>query len=157
MHECTIRDMQEIDIDQVEKLYREMYKEQKSLGMVMDLQENGMVSLLAAQLKSRLHLLKVIDCNGTIKGFASAGIIKLQKKYYIKGQNFIGFINDIYIVPEYRQDGLASKLLSVVEKDLTELDVHYVELHVLEKNPAGRQFWEKTGYEDVIRVMYKFI
>lgn len=157
MHECVIRDMQEADLEQVGQLYSDMYREQKEFGMVMDLQESEMLSLLASQLKSKLHLLSVLESGDSIVGFISAGIVKLQKKYHLEDQSFIGFIHDIYIKHDYRKYGWAAKLLTKMEAGLHESGVGYVELQVLEGNPVGQKFWAEMGYKDVIRVMYKCI
>lgn len=157
MHECVIRDMREADLEQVGQLYREMYREQKEFGMVMDLRESEMLSLLASQIKSKLHLLFVLESGDSIVGFISAGIVKLQKKYHLEDQSFIGFIHDIYIKHDYRKCGWAAKLLAKMESGLHEAGVDYIELQVLGGNPVGQKFWAEMGYKDVTRIMYKRI
>lgn len=149
--------MLDSDLDYVAALYSEMYAEQKSFGMVMDLRDSEIRSLLEVQLKSKLHCLMVLDCQDEVGGFISASFIKLQKKYQLENQGFIGYINDLYIKPALRRKNLAEKMLSAMEENLRNLGISYVELQVLENNSSGRKFWTKMGYGDVIRVMYKRI
>lgn len=157
MDDCTIRPMEEKDLSAVASLYSQMYQEQKSYGMLMELQKQELHELLKTQLKSKLHILLVLEIQDRIEGFASAGIVRLPKKYSLREENFIGFIHDLYVCPALRGFGCAKRLLEELEKRLTAAQVTYVELHVLQENLPGHQFWSRRGYKDIIQVMYKVL
>lgn len=151
----NIREMVLEDVDMVSSLYCEMYREQKTMGMVMTFNEAAIHDMLAIQLRSRLFKCMVLEHENEVKGFAIGSIIKTQKKYQIEGQDFIGFINDVYVAEELRTLGLGNDLVEALEQKLMNAGIKYIELTVLEGNNNGKKFWGKKGYKDVIRVMYK--
>lgn len=157
MHDCLVRKMHEEDLTVVSGMYKNMYDEQKKLGMVYSLRDDEADSFLTAQLKSRLHFLYVLVCGGTIKGFASGGLIKLQRKYKLGDEDFIGFIHDLYVEPDQRGKGYAQKLLSAVESELRAAGISHIELHVVQGNECGIRFWSKNGFAGMMQVMYKSI
>lgn len=63
------------------------------------------------------------------------------------------YILDLVVMPEYRRQGLAQKLLrdSVTWKEERKLD--YLELCVLESNQAGLKLYETAGFDTFSRQM----
>ena len=157
--DLSIRDMAESDLDVVQHLYERMYEEQKTFGMVMELNMDELGDLLRAQLKSKLYVSKVAESGDSIVGFAFGSLVRSPKKYRLLDPDnpFIGFIHDVFLIPEHRGSGAAVRLVSELEREFAEQDVHYVELHVLSGNARGLRFWEASGYQDLLRAMYKRI
>jgi len=155
----TIRDMTEGDLDHVRSLYEQMYAEQKTFGMVMELNTEELGDLLQAQLKSKLYVSKVAEAGSSVVGFAFGSLVRSPKKYrQLDPDNpFIGFIHDVFLTPEHRGSGAAAKLVFELEREFAELDVHYVELHVLSGNARGLRFWEASGFQPLLQAMYKRI
>ena len=149
--------MQEKDIETVSRLYRDMYAQQKKMGMVMDFNGDEIQEMLAVQLKSRFFTLLVLEDRCETKGFAVGSIVRAKGKYKLQKGNFLAFINDIYVSPDKRNSGYGKALLKALEDRFEEQGIGYIELNVLEGNEEGRSFWKKNGYNDVIRVMYKNI
>ncbi|MFC5532411.1 GNAT family N-acetyltransferase [Cohnella yongneupensis] len=154
-----IRDMVESDLEAVRSLYVRMYEEQRTFGMVMELNVEEVGDLLSAQLKSKLYLSKVAAAGEEIVGFGFGSLVRSPKKYRLLNPEmpFIGFIHDVYFVPERRGSGLAVRMVAELEREFAEQDIDYVELHVLGGNARGLRFWEASGYQDLLHVMYKRI
>ncbi len=155
----SIRDMSEGDLDIVRSLYEKMYAEQKTFGMVMELNTDELGDLLQAQLRSKLYMSKVAESGDSVVGFAFGSLVRSPKKYrQLDPDNpFIGFIHDVFLIPEFRGSGAAARLVSELEREFAELDVHYVELHVLSGNARGLRFWEASGFQPLLQAMYKRI
>ena len=58
-------------------------------------------------------------------------------------------ITNIAVLPECRRMGIASLLLSELEKTVLEIDVKYLNLEVRVGNVPARSFYEKSGFEAV--------
>lgn len=63
-----------------------------------------------------------------------------------------GFIQHIAVLPQYRRQGIATKLLDMAMKALDEEGINKVALLAFKKNTLGNNFWDKTEFtirEDV--------
>lgn len=64
-----------------------------------------------------------------------------------------GYIYHLAVTPEYRKQGIASKLLSAALQSLKKIGINKAALVVFGKNKSGNDFWEKMGFtkrEDLI-------
>lgn len=158
-HNFTIRELTADDLAAVKSLYKDMYVEQKTFGMVMDLNNGEIEDILLAQLKSKLFTSFGVEVEGVLVAFAIGGLLRYPKKYVPLDEEapFIGFIHDIYVSPTHRSGGMAGLLVQELEKSFAEQGISYVELHVLTGNARGRRFWDAKGYQDALQVMYKRI
>lgn len=154
-----IRELTADDLAAVTLLYKDMYAEQKTFGMVMDINAEEAEGILLAQLKSKLFLSFGVEVDSDMIAFAFGGLVRYPKKYVPLDEEapFIGFIHDLYVSPAYRSGGIAGKLVRELEKGFAEQGISYVELHVLSGNERGQGFWEAKGYQDVLQVKYKRI
>jgi ribosomal protein S18 acetylase RimI-like enzyme len=157
MYDFVIRDLKQEEVDRATMLLKDMYKEQKLMGMVMSFNENEAQSSIDLYLNSKLHIIKVVEINDNIEGFAAASIIRTNKKFRIDERGFIGFINELYIAKAYRGKKIATELIYQLIEELKKHDVSYVELHVVSGNEIGKNFWNKNGFKTSIEVMYKKI
>lgn len=156
---ATVREMAEADVGAVAELYKQMYAEQKSFGMVMEFNSAEIEDMLRAQLKSKLFVQYVAETGAGIQGFGIGAMLRLPKKYTLPGSEspFIGFIHDVYVDPSLRGSGTSSGLVRALELAFAREGIGYVELHVLAGNDRGKRFWAASGYRDVVQVMYKHL
>lgn len=64
-----------------------------------------------------------------------------------------GYIYHTAVHPQYRKQGIASKLVHTTLKALKQSGINKVALVVFDKNESGNQFWEKQGFtvrEDLV-------
>lgn len=58
-----------------------------------------------------------------------------------------GIVQNLYVVSEYRRQGIGTALLTAAEEHLAECDVGSVALNVLAQNDDARRFYRRHGYE----------
>lgn len=58
-----------------------------------------------------------------------------------------GLVENLYVEPEYRGEGVGSTLLSAAEQKLREQGVDVVALEVMAANEDGRRFYRQHGYD----------
>jgi GNAT superfamily N-acetyltransferase len=81
---------------------------------------------------------------GTFVGFASAEV-QASSPVFERGAN-LG-ISEVYVRPEWRQQGIASALLDAIEAWGNEQEYETVSLTVNANNHAARAFYEDWGFE----------
>lgn len=58
-----------------------------------------------------------------------------------------GYIYHTFVLPQYRRQGIASRLVQAATLALREEGITRICLNALEKNKEGRLFWQKMGWE----------
>ena len=76
-------------------------------------------------------------------------------EYLCEGQGAVGYVDDLYVRPESRGQGVASALADRAEAWMAESGVEAVELHVLLENPTAAAFWRSRGMEPMSALFYK--
>jgi len=97
------------------------------------LDRNSLWHLLAAKLNKDRVILTGSNREGNIIGVL-LGAVSLDG---------VGVVNWLYVLPEYRKNGLAGKMLSKVEKEFLQKDCH--KLVVTTEIASG--FYRKIGYK----------
>lgn len=85
---------------------------------------------------------------------------RLEKRYAVFSpmtQGTCGYLADMYVLPDYRRQGIGSRLFDSAHKWFRENGVGKVELNVLAQNSVGRNFWKSKGFEDRRLVLLKSI
>ncbi|NMB89224.1 MAG: GNAT family N-acetyltransferase [Chloroflexi bacterium] len=59
------------------------------------------------------------------------------------------YLYSFRVRPEYRNAGLGSYIMDVVEQDLFQRGFHYVTLNVAKDNPQAQRLYERRGYKVV--------
>lgn len=79
----------------------------------------------------------------TIAGFAS---FRLETGPYEQDATR-GLVENVYVVPERRGEGIGSALLSAAERRLAEQEATVVTLEALAANDRARSFYREHGYD----------
>lgn len=58
-----------------------------------------------------------------------------------------GFVENLYVRPDRREEGIGSALLAAAERRLSERGVDAVALEVMADNRSARRFYRRAGYE----------
>jgi len=106
------------------RLYRQIYQnvcEGKALIWLAELLEREVIGQLFVQLSS-------------------------NRKELADGENR-AYIYGFRIKPDYRRQGLGSRILQVAEQDLIERQYQYATLNVGRDNPLALRFYKRSGYQ----------
>lgn len=58
-----------------------------------------------------------------------------------------GIVQNLYVVPAYRSQGIGTALLTAAEEHLAESGVDCVALNVMSNNESARRFYRRNGYD----------
>ena len=86
----------------------------------------------------------VAECEGTIIGVIMAGH---------DGRR--GYIHHTAVLPTYRNQGIAKKLVDSAMSALDEEGINKVALVAFKKNELGNDFWENRGFTDREDLVYR--
>lgn len=156
--ELTIRQGTAEDLDQLLRLYHDYHNGLLDVGMNYDLNEEALPRVMQTRLRSRLILTAVAeDEQGTLQGFVFCSILRLAPEYLCRGESSVGYLNDLYVAPNARHQGLAQKLTAYAESWLREQDVKVMELQVLGKNERAQQYWKQQAMEPIGILCCKYL
>lgn len=156
--ELTIRQGTAEDLPELLRLYRDYHQGLLEVGMNYDLNEETLPRVMENRLRSRLILTAVAENGaGELCGFVFCSILRLAPEYVCRGESSVGYLNDLYVAPAARHQGLAQKLTQYAENWLKEQDISVMELQVLGKNAKAREFWEKQGMEPIGTLCCKYL
>jgi ribosomal protein S18 acetylase RimI-like enzyme len=85
------------------------------------------------------HVLGIFDPNKEL-----IRLIDLVKGY---PEEFIWFLGLILLAPDYRKNGLGTKLIEHVEKGIRKIGAKEIRLGVVEENTAAIHFWKRNKYK----------
>ena len=146
----AIREAVSEDLDALIALYRSYFADLKACGMNFDLRAENLPRVLQARVRSRLLLAGVAEAeDGTIAGFVFGSILRLGAEYSCGGAASVGYINELYVAPAARRQGLARRLADFCEDWLRGQGVTAVQAQVLAGNSAARAMWQAYGMTPV--------
>ena len=156
--ELTVRQGTAEDLEQLLRLYHDYHNGLLEVGMNYDLNEETLPRVMQNRLRSRLVLTAVAeDGEGNLQGFVFCSILRLAPEYTCRGEASVGYLNDLYVAPVARGQGLARKLTAYAENWLREQEVSVMELQVLGKNEKAQEFWKKQGMEPIGLLCCKYL
>ena len=148
--EYTIRPAAAEDLPRLLELYRDYFRGLLDRGMNYELNEETLPRVLETRIRSRLILTAVAeDETGALLGFVFCSILRLSQEFLCRGQGSVGFLNDLYVVPAARRQGLARRLTAYAEDWLRENGIETLELQVLPGNAEARAYWDRQGMTPV--------
>ncbi|MEE8418858.1 MAG: GNAT family N-acetyltransferase, partial [Dehalococcoidales bacterium] len=68
-----------------------------------------------------------------------------------------GNIHDMFITTQYRRKGIANIMFSEITNWFHSNNINRVELDVITQNQGASSFWEKLGFKDLNRTLYRQI
>lgn len=151
----TIRFAAEADLPALIPLFSAYLNALGEMGLRYTPRYEAVGELLEGRVKSRRTLLAVAEEEGALLGFVCAGTRRVGGEYLCEEQGAVGYVDDLYVRPESRGQGIASALADRAEAWMAESGVGAVELHVLLENPTAAAFWRSRGMEPVSALCYK--
>ena len=134
-------------LNHVASLFSEMYQYMEEHGLMINLTDDGpdkWINSLKRTL-NRFSILVVAEDGGQPVGFA-VGALSVTPDYL--GNRKVGVVTHIFVRPEFREQKIATELLSKLEQWFKEKKVHSIELQVLAENDDAIDFWKRMGYEN---------
>ena len=64
-------------------------------------------------------------------------------------------VSELFVREEYRRNGVATKLITCLEREFEKNDVQEILLQTGGKNTSAQKFYEKTGYTNTKRIVYR--
>ncbi len=143
-------------LDEVAELFRKLYDLSDSQGSLMPLAENGEQIWRRGIEKTlgRFSQIYVAAMSEQVIGFAW-GSLKMLPEYV--GGHVVGHINAIYVLPEFKQQGIGRELIGRLEEWFRSRKARSFELHVFHQNDPGLAFWESLDYKKELYQMRKFM
>ena len=146
----VIRPVREEEFSSLLASYRDYHRELTACGMPYDVNENALEDVLRLKVRSKLILTAVAErAVGSVGGFVFCSILRLSGEYLCEGSGRTGYLNDLYVAPDLRRNGLAGELTAYAENWLREQGVPVMQLQVLQQNPNAHRFWESVGMRPV--------
>ena len=132
--------------DQVKSLFSDMYIFMQEHGLLLSLAEHGQEKWIQTVKRTvqRFSTVQIASIGDQVIGFAH-GALSMTPDYLVNKK--IGVVTHIYVMPEYRKQDIAAKLLSGLEEWFDEQQVHSIELQVLAENTGAIEFWKQMGYK----------
>ncbi|NLJ88906.1 MAG: GNAT family N-acetyltransferase [Epulopiscium sp.] len=96
--------------------------------------------------KSDLTVVYIVEEGNKLIGYIRGTIHKLPLLYDIK---YEGSIEEIFILPEYRRKGYATKLFQSLVKDFNKRELEYININVDIENETGEKFWDALGFNTI--------
>ncbi|KOF10741.1 hypothetical protein AC739_08775 [Planococcus glaciei] len=157
MNDLVLREATAEDISALKKLYIDMYSFLGEFSMPYSMDEDSLEDILKILVKAKTTSIIIGELDGEVIGFITVEIAKLDRKLKLEPTNIIGFIKDLYIIPDKRKLGLANNFLQKAEDLLLEIGATAIECNVLVGNDNAMNFWESKGFQKMAHVMYKRI
>lgn len=152
--EIKIERAQSEDAERLAQLFSDYGKELSQYEMAYTLQEDSLLATMQGRIRSKIFLPAVAKVDSQIVGFLFCNISRLSG-YTYEDSPLFGYIADTYVLPDFRNQGIAKKLCDFAVDWLRENEVKYVELKVLESNVAAHSFWSRCGFAPTTRTYGK--
>lgn len=117
------------NVDQIAEIEKACFSKPWSRQMLLDVLENLSASFIAAEAE-----------NGVILGYAGLNVVLDE-----------GYINNIAVLEEYRQQGVASALLEIFIRFSEANELAFLTLEVRASNAPAIALYAKYGFEEVGR------
>ncbi|PIN69364.1 hypothetical protein COV93_05815 [Candidatus Woesearchaeota archaeon CG11_big_fil_rev_8_21_14_0_20_43_8] len=96
----------------------------------------------------------VAEHGGELAGFVLFNVERRESFWEIKK---VGYIDLIYVDERHRKKGISKLLLEKAYEQFRKNGLRYVKLSVQTKNPDANAVWQKHGYKEFLKHMYKMI
>ena len=142
IYECRVKDID----DSVKELWLGLVHEMFELeGFIVPSESNGdrWVRFVREGLACGRNFLLVAKNRTRLVGFAYASI---PRDYPLDVSKFVGAIDDVYVLPEFRGKGIGKRLVVESLKKMKGKDMDAVRLTVLTENKTAIKLYEQLGF-----------
>lgn len=131
------------DVEAVVDLWVDLARGQRRHGSHLVAAENRGRIRESISRQIALSEVHVARSDGSIVGFVM---------YTLEGSTFQrnverGVVQNLYVAPSYRNQGVGTRLLETAEQALRESGAEVLGLEVMARNEAARRFYERHGYD----------
>jgi len=141
-----IRDAESGDFEQLLKLKLDSKEEERKLNKELEpvaKVKKHYAEYLNNDLKSAYRKLLVATDKSDIVGVI---LVKLFRSLKVAGYKKRGYLSNLYVVPEYRKQGVGRKLTAKAISWLKSVGADEATLEIYENNLAARMLYEKLGF-----------
>lgn len=139
-----------------EIVFRPAYQEDESalLGMMRNLAEQEPGSYFFDEPVVRKALREFLSNRGLgqawifFAGETPVGYIVLTLGYSFEFHGRDAFIDELYVQPQFRRQGIGRRAMQFVEERARELGVNAIHLEVDDGNDPAAELYRRTGYQD---------
>ncbi len=146
MSEIVIRPAQVEDLPAIETLWVQYDSYHRSLGLAFPEPEQAASAWRASfeRTLGRFSFVWVADQDGSICAFLLA---RLKRTPAFLGGVLVGEISDLFVAETLRGHKVGSRLAAAAVASLRSLQVHSIEVQVLQRNAVALAFWQELGFE----------
>ncbi len=145
MSEITFRLAKPEDLPAAGELWTRLDAYHRSLGLAFAAPDEAAAAWIASfeRTLGRFSFLWVAECQGRVGAFLLA---RLKRTPAFLGGVLIGEISDLYVAESLRGQKAATRLAELALAHLRSLQVHSIEVQVLQGNAGGLAFWQSLGF-----------
>jgi len=133
------------DLPVISRLWENYIAYHQSIGLAFPIDQNS-ADIWASSFErtlGRFSFLWVVERDEQVLGFLAARIKRVPP--YLGGV-LVGEIADLWVEENARGYGSASKLCALALSKMRELQVHSIEVQVMDSNPGAQAFWRAQGF-----------
>lgn len=138
------------------KLWMEFMRYSQSIEAIHEPEEDAIPTYIKDYLRPAMEaedsLVLVALAENEAVGYSYSFITKSSN--LVKRKRY-GIIHDMYITSQYRRVGIGQMLYNEIIKWFTLNDIDRVELEVMTRNQMASSFWEKLGFTDLNRTLFR--
>ena len=151
-----VRDARGFDKEIIGTMWRELMAHHRALDSRFTVAPDGerrYVRHVHDMMRSRdaRVLIAEVGERGPVVGYIVA---ELQSRPPMALPGVYGFISDLYVRENCRQQGVGSVLFSEAKRWFVARKAVAIELYVAENNPAARAFWQSMGLNPFLKLMH---
>jgi len=140
--DAAVREPRPGDLDRLADLWVDLAADQRRHGSHLAAEGNRETARDALARQVATDGLRVADAGEPV-GFVT---FEIERGRYEQDLTR-GLVHDLYVVPEWRDDGLGGRLLDAAERALADAGAAVVAVEALAANEAARRLYRRRGYE----------
>lgn len=149
---------EEHHISHIDKLWLEFIRFHQDIDPIFTLSDGAMhgfeEEMVRRLMKSEDGLVLVALDGGRVVGYSLSEIQGPSKG--LQRQSY-GYVHHVAVTADYRRKGTGEKILGEIMKWFHSRNVDRIELDITTQNQVARSFWEKHGFTDYMRKLYRRI
>jgi ribosomal protein S18 acetylase RimI-like enzyme len=144
-----IRPARPDEVDDVGRMWHEMYAYQQQRGMMLPLRDDAVEIYkheISNRLDTKLSVIFVAELDDGLAGFLAAQTKRLPP-FLSTDKPLVGYIGAVYVRPAARRHHLGKALVDASFAWFERAGVGSIELQVIDGNELARAFWEGMGFQ----------